>query len=64
MRQNNIVLIVKNNIVPLHLMDNSKTGTGIDNVKRRLELMYPGAYELKINQSENNYQVNLNIKIK
>ena len=59
-----IVLMVKNKIVPVHLMDNSKTGTGIDNVMRRLELMYPGAYDLKIDQTEKEYQVNLKIKIK
>jgi hypothetical protein len=64
MQQDSIALTVKNNIVPVYLADNSKTGTGIVNVKRRLELIYPGTYELNFNQSENDYQVNLNIKIK
>lgn len=42
----------------------SGTGTGISNVKRRLELLYENNHELKINKKENSFQVDLYIRIK
>lgn len=36
-------------------------GLGLKNVKRRLELLYPGNYELDINQDEREYSVRLNL---
>ncbi|QKJ28330.1 histidine kinase [Mucilaginibacter mali] len=56
----------------LHLhVDNSKlkrphghsSGIGMDNVQKRLELMYPGNYKLNINQDTETYQLDLNINI-
>lgn len=38
-------------------------GIGIANVKRRLELLYPGKYELQMNDDETFYEVNLNLEI-
>ena len=38
-------------------------GIGIVNVKRRLELLYPGKYSLDINNTEKFYEVNLNLSI-
>jgi two-component system, LytTR family, sensor kinase len=37
------------------------TGIGIPNVQRRLDLLYPGQYSLKIDDTNNFYQVHLNI---
>jgi LytS/YehU family sensor histidine kinase len=37
-------------------------GLGLANVKRRLELAYPGKYELNIRQSENIYSVDLKLQ--
>lgn len=59
-----IELTVENKIVPVSLMDLSNTGTGIDNVKKRLALIYAGNYDLNIKQTANDYQVNFKIKIK
>ncbi|HEY6505539.1 MAG TPA: histidine kinase [Chitinophagaceae bacterium] len=37
-------------------------GIGLNNVKRRLELLYPGKHELTINDTENSYTVYLKLK--
>jgi LytS/YehU family sensor histidine kinase len=38
-------------------------GIGIDNVRRRLELLYPGKYELVINNEEEVFIVNLKLEL-
>lgn len=38
-------------------------GIGIANVKRRLELLYPRKHDLKINSSDNSYEVVLNLQV-
>jgi sensor histidine kinase YesM len=38
-------------------------GIGLNNVKRRLELLYPEKHELTIDEEENIYKVNLKLKI-
>lgn len=38
-------------------------GIGLQNIKRRLELVYPGRYQLKLQPGENEYLVNLKIDI-
>ncbi len=40
-----------------------KGGIGMNNVKRRLELLYPGKHELIISDTENNFTVQLNIQV-
>jgi two-component system, LytTR family, sensor kinase len=39
------------------------SGIGLINVKKRLELLYPGKHELTINQTENKFEVLLTIKL-
>ncbi len=43
---------------------NDKQGIGLQNVKRRLELLYHNAHVLKIEQTNNIYKVKLNLKVK
>jgi len=38
-------------------------GIGLNNVKRRLELLYPGRHELKINETNGVYTVRLNLQV-
>jgi two-component system, LytTR family, sensor kinase len=39
------------------------SGIGLNNVKRRLELLYPGRHELTITDKDDVYKVNLKLKI-
>jgi sensor histidine kinase YesM len=41
----------------------TKNGIGLFNVKKRLQLLYPGAYSLNITENEMSYNVVLNISI-
>ena len=38
-------------------------GIGMNNVKRRLELLYPGAHQLDVKDGENTFKINLKLKI-
>jgi sensor histidine kinase YesM len=38
------------------------TGIGINNTRRRLELLYPGRYELNIEDEPSTYTINLNLQ--
>ena len=49
----------KNNYVPL-----SENGIGIQNVKKRLEFLYPDNYELKMNDEEDFFVVSLLLELK
>jgi sensor histidine kinase YesM len=59
--ENKIQFYSSNYIVPSenNMMEN--TGIGINNVKRRLELMYPGKYVLTNETKDNYYHVHLEI---
>jgi hypothetical protein len=43
--------------------DTSK-GIGLENVKKRLQLLYPNAHQLNIRQSDNYYEVHLSMQLK
>ena len=45
------------------ISENPITGIGLNNVKRRLSLLYPDAYQLDIRKEKNNYIVNLTINL-
>lgn len=41
----------------------SQRGIGLDNIKKRLELLYPNKYELSIDESSSKFMVDLNIRL-
>lgn len=51
------------NSIPETAKAKSGAGTGIKNVKQRLNLTYPAKHKLKISEQDNTYSVNLNIEI-
>lgn len=62
--ENKVILRTNNNIAPLRINPASqKSGTGIDNVKKRLDLLYPGKHQLEIKKTESDFIVNLWIEI-
>lgn len=56
-----IYFSVSNHIVKAARSSTVNTGIGIANVKRRLELLYPGKHRLEINETSDLYSVNLEI---
>jgi sensor histidine kinase YesM len=42
----------------------TKGGLGLENVRKRLQLLYPGGYDLKINDQDGWYTVQLQLKVK
>jgi two-component system, LytTR family, sensor kinase len=60
----NIVhLFVQNHIVKGAKQSTINTGIGIVNVKRRMELLYPGKHKLSIDEKSSEYTVNLEIEL-
>ena len=41
----------------------SSSGIGLDNLKKRLNLIYPGRHELEINKTSDKYELTLNIRL-
>jgi len=44
-------------------MEDEKSGIGLENVKRRLDLLYPGKHNLQISEDEGKYNVKLEIDL-
>lgn len=56
-----LIFSCQNTIYNVKKMDDEMNGIGLENVKRRLELVYPGKCELFIKNADNKYIVNLGI---
>lgn len=64
---NSILFSVKNSnarITAQNSILNTSSGFGLDNVAKRLELLYPNEYDLKIDDQDGYYTVMLQVKIK
>jgi len=54
----------KNNFKPVTNIESLSRGIGLENVRKRLELIYPQAYQLDIREDESLFEVHLNIQLK
>ena len=62
----NVILQIENSKPPRQQAINHKKpsgGIGLANVRRRLELLYPESYDLKIADSPDRYKVFLNVEL-
>ena len=55
--------VCKNSFQPQSNTDNLSHGIGLENVKKRLQLLYPDAHQLDITKSKNQYEVQLSIEL-
>ena len=56
-----LIYLVENSI--LETNNHEKSGIGLQNVKRRLDLSYPEKYRLEVVSSEKDYKINLSLDI-
>jgi len=56
-------LFVKNKLLKKEFSIDESTGIGIENTKRRLELLYSGKYELEIKKNKEDYSTQLKIDL-
>jgi len=61
--QNLIFTCENTNHSAIKKMDMEISGIGLENVKRRLELLYPGKYQMQITDTDKKYRVNLEINL-
>jgi LytS/YehU family sensor histidine kinase len=63
--ENNILFSIFNTFDHAQAQNNAinkNSGLGLENVKRRLELLYPDKYELSLEEKSNTYKVLLQLK--
>ena len=60
---NNSLRFLIKNTVKQDQDHNTEPGIGLENIKKRLDLIYPNAHELMINQKKNQYEVFLTIRL-
>lgn len=58
-----LLLKLMNGKRPLQILSNTRKGTGIDNIKKRLDLLYKDKYHLQINEEEEVFVVNLQLEL-
>ena len=59
-----LLFLISNNYTGRNLSKDKDSGIGLDNVKNRLELLYPGKYRLLLNDTGSVYTVRLNLTLK
>lgn len=62
--KNQLNLLTINNLGKVDNVErNKRTGTGLNNLKKRLDLIYTGKYSLKIDQMKDKFKVDLSIAL-
>ena len=59
--ERNLQFEIRNNTGRRKVISNSHSGIGLENVKKRLELMYPQQHKLKIMNEKDSFTVDLHI---
>jgi two-component system LytT family sensor kinase len=62
-KEDHLSFSVSNNYNAGNLSKDKSSGIGLENVKNRLELLYPGKYKLDLNDSGSIYTVKLNLTL-
>ncbi|MBS1637918.1 MAG: sensor histidine kinase [Bacteroidetes bacterium] len=62
-KENNLSLFVGNRKVKVHITEEEKSGIGINNVRNRLNLLYPGRHTLLIDDTNTHYVMRLNLTL-
>ena len=60
---NRLCFIIKNSKPPANVTLTGKGNIGLKNVKKRLELLYPGTHELSVISEEGSYAVRLDLQL-
>lgn len=55
--------LCKNNFQSVAQANHSANGIGLQNVKKRLQLLYPNAHQLNIHQTDQQYEVSLSMQL-
>ena len=58
---NSVVFHIKNSVPAAEAKKDKVGGIGLENIKKRLELLYPGRYQLEINGNDHFFEVSLKI---
>ncbi len=59
-----LFLFISNKIVVFPLSNKNDSGIGIKNIKRRLEILYPGSYSLNISNNNDVFSIILELNLK
>ncbi len=60
---NKVIKFSVENSVPLNIAKSKRKGMGLENVKRRLNLLYPDSHQLDIDEIGKVYKINLSINL-
>lgn len=63
LEEGKLEFMCRNNYQATEFTDNHAGGIGMENVRKRLKLLYPEAHELSIEQTEDLYEVRLSLKL-
>jgi LytS/YehU family sensor histidine kinase len=60
---NVLIMVVSNHKVNMKVTDSEKSGLGISNTRKRLDLLYPAKYILNITDETEVFTINLTINL-
>lgn len=61
LKDNNFIFSIENNYSNGHTQNNNRSGVGIENIKKNLEIVYPKQHEFEIVKTEDTFRVTLKL---